>query len=157
MVDRVGHRKILVPGALFFAAGSAWLLVRAEVDPDVWAVWIPAAIMTGIGVGMTMPSLSSAAVHSLEPSRFAVGSAVNQTVRQIASVMGVALVIALIGSPEPAEVLSAFDRVYALMVAGALITAVISLSIDTAPRTIPSVVVIRPEPEAAPAATEGVP
>jgi len=147
MVDRVGHRKILVPGTLIFAAGSAWLLFRAEVDPNVWGVWIPAAIMTGIGVGMTMPSLSSAAVHSLEPNRFAVGSAVNQTVRQIASVMGVALVIALIGSPDPAEVLEAFDRVYGLMVAGALITALISLTINTAPRAIAEVVPMAPETE----------
>lgn len=147
MVDRVGHRKILVPGALIFAAGSAWLLVRADVDPDVWGVWIPAAIMTGIGVGMSMPSLSSAAVHSLEPNRFAVGSAVNQTVRQIASVMGVALVIALIGSPDPAEALDAFDRVYALMVVGALITALVSLTINTAPRAILEVAPVTPEPE----------
>lgn len=147
MVDRVGHRKILVPGTLIFAAGSAWLLLRAEVDPDVWGVWIPAAIMTGIGVGMTMPSLSSAAVHSLEPNRFAVGSAVNQTVRQIASVMGVALVIALIGSPDPAELLSAFDRVYALMVGAALVTAAISLTINTAPRALSEAATITPEAE----------
>jgi len=155
MVDRVGHRKILVPGALFFAAGSAWLLVRADVQPDLWGVWIPAAIMTGIGVGLTMPSLSSAAVHSLEPNRFAVGSAVNQTVRQIASVLGVALVIALIGSPKPAEVLDAFDRVYLLMVVAALVTAVLSLTIDTAPR--PALVLIPSEAEAVSGATEGVP
>ena len=147
MVDRVGHRKILVPGALFFAAGSAWLLVRAEVEPNVWGVWIPAAIMTGIGVGMTMPSLSSAAVHSLQPNRFAVGSAVNQTVRQIASVMGVALVIALIGSPGPADALDAFDRVYELMVAAAVVTAVISLTINTAPRSISGVLPVAPEVE----------
>lgn len=147
MVDRVGHRKILVPGTLIFAAGCAWLLVRAEVDPNFWGVWIPAAIMTGIGVGMTMPSLSSAAVHSLEPNRFAVGSAVNQTVRQIASVMGVALVIALIGSPEPAELLKAFDRVYALMVAAALISGLVSLTINTAPRAVSEVAPLVPEVE----------
>jgi MFS family permease len=120
-------------------------------------VWIPAAIMTGIGVGLTMPSLSSAAVHSLEPNRFAVGSAVNQTVRQIASVLGVALVIALIGSPEPAEVLDAFDRVYLLMVVAALLTAVLSLTIDTAPRTRSALDLIPAEIEPVPGAAEGVP
>ncbi len=157
LVDRIGHRKILVPGALSFAAGSAWLLLRADVEPDVWGVWIPAAIMTGIGVGLAMPSLSSAAVHSLDQDRFAVGSAVNQTVRQIASVLGVALVIALIGSPDPAGVLDAFDRVYLLMVIAALITAGLSLAIDTAPRPVPELVLVSAESDAVAGATEGLP
>jgi EmrB/QacA subfamily drug resistance transporter len=154
MADRIGHRRLLVSGALFFAAGSAWLLLRAELEPDVWGVWIPSAIMTGIGVGLAMPSLASAAVQSLEQNRFAVGSAVNQTVRQIASVLGVALVIALLGSPEPAKLLDAFDRVYLLMVIASLVTGVICLTIDTAPRPAPELVLVPSEQEAA---TEGVP
>jgi len=71
----------------------------------------------------------------------------NQTVRQIASVMGVALVIALIGSPGPADALDAFDRVYELMVAAAVVTAVISLTINTAPRSISGVLPVAPEVE----------
>ena len=129
LVDRVGYKAILFTGGMFFAVGSGWMMWRAEVDPNLWGVWIPGAIMTGLGVGMTLPSLSSAAVRSLPQNRYAVGSAVNQTIRQIGATMGVALVVALLGSPGPAELLEHFDRVYALMVAGGVVTAVVSLAI----------------------------
>ncbi len=126
-VDRVGYRVILPIGAAFFVAGSLWLMAFTEVSPDLWGVWVPSALMTGIGVGLAMPSLSSAAVRGLPPSRYAVGSAVNQTIRTIGSVFGVALAVALLGQLTPAEVLAAFDRVWLLMVGGAFVAGCVSL------------------------------
>lgn len=129
VVDRVGYKVILPLGALFFAAGSGWLMWRAEVDPNLWGAWIPSAILTGVGVGLAMPSLSSAAVRSLPQNRYAVGSAVNQTIRTIGSVFGVALAIALLGDLRPAEVLDAFDRVWVLMIGCSLLAGVVSLTL----------------------------
>jgi EmrB/QacA subfamily drug resistance transporter len=126
-VDRVGYRVILPLGAAFFVAGSLWLAAFAEVDPNPWGVWVPSALLTGIGVGLAMPSLSSAAVRGLPQNRYAVGSAVNQTIRTIGSVFGVALAVALLGQITPAEVLEAFDRVWLLMVCGALTAGILSL------------------------------
>lgn len=139
LADRIGHRRPLVLGGLVFAAGSAWLIARAQVEPDVLGVWLPALIITGVGVGLTMPILSSAAVHSLPQARFAVGSAVNQTVRQVGAVLGVALVIALLGTPGPAQALEAFDRIWLLLVAGGVLTALIGLTIDTRLRPVTEV------------------
>jgi MFS family permease len=102
---------------------------RAETGPDLWGTWLPSAILTGIGVGMAMPSLSSAAVRSLPQNRYAVGSAVNQTIRTIGSVFGVALAIALLGDLSPASLLDSFDRVWALMIACALFAGAISLTL----------------------------
>ncbi|HEV8574770.1 MAG TPA: DHA2 family efflux MFS transporter permease subunit, partial [Dehalococcoidia bacterium] len=106
--DRIGHRPMLVAGGLIFAAANVWRVLGTDLEREVWNLWIPSLILTGIGVGLTLPTLSSAAVHGLAPNRFAVGSAVNQTVRQLGSVLGVALVIALLGSPNPADLLEAF-------------------------------------------------
>jgi EmrB/QacA subfamily drug resistance transporter len=126
-VDRVGYRVILPLGSAFFITGSLWLMAFTEVEPNLWGVWVPSALLTGTGVGLAMPSLSSAAVRSLPPNRYAVGSAVNQTIRTIGSVFGVALAVALLGQLTPAEVLDAFDRVWLLMVAGALTAGIVSL------------------------------
>jgi EmrB/QacA subfamily drug resistance transporter len=127
VVDRVGYRIILPLGALFFAAGSGWLMWRAEMDPDLWGTWLPSAILTGIGVGMAMPSLSSSAVRSLPQNRYAVGSAVNQTIRTIATVFGVAIAIVLLGDLSPANLLDSFDRVWALMIGCSLLAGAVSL------------------------------
>jgi hypothetical protein len=47
---------------------------------------------------MVLPSLSGAAVSHLPRDHYAVGSAINQAIRQIGSVMGVALTVVLLGS-----------------------------------------------------------
>jgi EmrB/QacA subfamily drug resistance transporter len=132
--DRIGHRPMLVAGGLIFAAANVWRVLGTDLEREVWDLWIPSLLLTGIGVGLTLPTLSSAAVHGLAPNRFAVGSAVNQTVRQLGAVLGVALVIALLGSPSPAELLEAFDRIFWLLAAGGVATAVFSLAIDTKPQ-----------------------
>lgn len=129
LVDRVGYRVMLPLGALFFVAGTGWLMWRAEVDPNLWGVWVPSALMTGVGVGLAMPSLSSAAVRSLPQNRYAVGSAVNQTIRTIGSVLGVALAIALLGTLKPGEQLGEFDRVWVLMISTALFAGFVSLAL----------------------------
>jgi EmrB/QacA subfamily drug resistance transporter len=136
--DKVGHRPMLVAGGLIFAAANVWRVLGTDLEREILNLWLPSLVLTGVGVGLTLPTLSSAAVHGLPANRFAVGSAVNQTVRQIGSVLGVALVIALLGSSNPSELLEAFDRIFYLLAAGGVATAIFSLAIDTKPQTRPA-------------------
>ena len=115
--DRIGHRPMLVAGGLVFAAANVLRALDTGLDREVLELWLPSLILTGIGVGLTLPTLSSAAVHGLAPTASRFGSAVNQTVRQLGAVLGVALVIALLGSPSPADLLDAFDRIFWLLAA----------------------------------------
>jgi EmrB/QacA subfamily drug resistance transporter len=90
---RHGHRALLVTGATVFALGTAWLAFALGPTPAYVTAMLPGLLLTGLGVGLTMPSLSAAAVASLAPAQFGVGSAVNQAVRQIGSVLGIALAV----------------------------------------------------------------
>jgi EmrB/QacA subfamily drug resistance transporter len=106
LADRFGHRWIVVSGTVVFAVGAAWLLLR--VGPEVAYVrhWLPGSLLMGAGVGMAFPTLSSASMLALPPARFAVGSAVNVTSRQLGGVLGVAILIVLLSRPStgaPAE------------------------------------------------------
>jgi EmrB/QacA subfamily drug resistance transporter len=150
LADRIGHRPIMVPGGIIYAIGGAWLLTQVTFEREVLSVWLPSILLTGAGVGLVFPALSSAAAHGLPPPRFAIGSAVNVTVRQIGFVMGVALVIAFLGTPMPDTILDKFDRIFALLVAGGLSTAAIALAIDTRPR----IERVSPAPPAEPAMPE---
>ena len=154
--DRIGHRPMLVAGGLIFAAANVWRVLGTDLEREVWDLWIPSLILTGIGVGLTLPTLSSAAVHGLAPNRFAVGSAVNQTIRQLGAVLGVALVIALLGSPNRAELLNAFDRIFLLLAAGGVATALFSLGIDTKPQPRTGTVEADAVPNLAINPTEGI-
>lgn len=128
---RVGHRPLLVLGSLLYAAGGLWLYLRVSTTPDYLGVWLPGLLMTGTAVGMVLPSLSGAAVARLAPARFGVGSAVNQAVRQMGGVLGVAATVAFVGHASPQ--IADFRSLYLTHVALALVTAILCLRIDTAP------------------------
>ncbi len=67
---------------------------------DYLTVWLPGILIVGLGIGLAFPVLSAAAVSSLQPERFAVGSAVNQTARQVGGAFGVALLVVILGNPH---------------------------------------------------------
>ncbi len=99
---RVGFRVVLLVGAAFFALGVASFAVRVGVHPEYLRVWLPGTLVTGLGIGLTFPVLSAAAVSSLHVERFAVGSAVNQTARQVGGAIGIALLVVILGTPTTA-------------------------------------------------------
>jgi MFS family permease len=129
---RIGHRPLLVIGCLVYACGGLWFYSMPGLEPDYLHRWLPGLFFTGIGVGMVLPSLSGAAVSQLPANRFGIGSAVNQAVRQVGSVLGVAATIVLVGKAAPQ--LADFHRLYACHIALALLTAALCLRVQTRPR-----------------------
>jgi EmrB/QacA subfamily drug resistance transporter len=110
---RVGFRRVLLVGTACFAGGLVWYATRIGADPSYLARWLPATLITGLGIGLTFPVLSAAAVSSLHPERFAVGSAVNQTARQVGGAIGVALLVVILGTPHtPAVALDNFRHLW---------------------------------------------
>ncbi|HEU4777529.1 MAG TPA: MFS transporter [Telluria sp.] len=131
LAARIGHRPLLVAGCTLYAAGGLWLHQRTGVEPDYLGTWLPGLVLTGIAVGMVLPSLGGAAVARLSPARFGVGSAVNQAVRQMGGVLGVAATVALVGHAAPG--LADFHTLYLTHVVLSLTTALLCLRVDTRP------------------------
>ncbi|MFI5286282.1 MAG: DHA2 family efflux MFS transporter permease subunit [Candidatus Dormibacteria bacterium] len=98
--SRVGFRRVLLAGFTVFVCGLVWFATRVGMQHDYLTTWLPGTLIIGLGIGMTLPVLSAAAVSSLHPNRFAVGSAVNQTARQIGGAFGVALLVVILGTPH---------------------------------------------------------
>ena len=134
LASRLGHRRFLVGGALLYACSSLWFLLVPGTEPHYLTHWLPGLMMSGIAVGMVLPSLSAAAVSRLPVAHYAVGSAVNQATRQIGSVLGVALTVALLG--HAALQRADFNAVYLLHGALALLTGLLCLPVDTRPRAV---------------------
>jgi hypothetical protein len=61
---------------------------------------LPGLLVSGAGVGLTLPALSSAAAASLPPGRFATGAAVLTMARQLGLVLGVAVLVAVLGDGQ---------------------------------------------------------
>ena len=113
LAGRIGFRPVLLVGFVVFASGLVWYALRVGADPDFLGVWLPGSLVVGLGIGLTFPVLSAAAVSSLEAQRFAVGSAVNQTARQVGGALGVAVLVVVLGEPSsPAAALAAFHHLW---------------------------------------------
>ncbi len=95
-----GYRLVIVPGAIVWALAYVWYVARVEVTPDFWGAWLPGQVLSGIGVGATLPILGSAALAAVPGGRFATASAVNSSARQIGGVLGIALLVVILGTPS---------------------------------------------------------
>jgi len=92
---RWGHARVLMVGSVLMSFGTFMLTVTMTPTPDYLRDYLPLMIMTGIGVGCSMSTLSSAANAFLPPAKFAMGSALNTTARQVGSALGAALAASL--------------------------------------------------------------
>jgi EmrB/QacA subfamily drug resistance transporter len=90
-----GHARVLMVGAVLLSFGTFMLTITMGPEPAYLTHYLPWMIITGIGVGCSMSTLSSSASAFLPPSRFAMGSALNTTARQVGSALGAALAASL--------------------------------------------------------------
>ncbi len=134
LASRLGHKWFLVGGSLLYACSSLWFFLVPGIEPNYLLHWLPGLMMSGIGVGLVLPSLSAAAVNRLPVEHYAVGSAVNQATRQIGSVLGVAITVALLG--HEALQRTDFDAFYVLHGSLSLLTGLLCLPIDTKPQIV---------------------
>jgi predicted acylesterase/phospholipase RssA len=140
LVERVGHRAVVVPGALIWAAGMGYFATTLGVKPDFLGGWLPGMLILGVGAGLSFPTLSGAAVGSVPGPRFAVATSLNSVARQLGAALGVAVLIAIIGTPTPLQALHAFEHGWLFaggcFLAGALACTALVMQLASAPGTL---------------------
>jgi len=139
-----GHAKPLLVGGLLYAASGALRLANLKSAPDFLLLWLTIAILSGVGVGMIFPSLSSSTTFDLPPTGYSIGSGVNNSIRHLGSVFGIAFAVLCVGS-ESAHAATAFTALYSGLTAAAVITALLGAFVRTAPvqERSPSQAVVR--------------
>jgi len=85
----------IVGGMVVFAAVAVWMWLGLGTSPQFLAIWLPAGLISGAAVGATLTGLSTAAALSVPPARFAAGTALNTTARQVGGSLGVAAMAAI--------------------------------------------------------------
>ena len=135
LIARFGPGPVIAAGSTIFAVGVAWWALVAGLAPDYVGEMLGGILLTGIGVGLTLPTLVATGSASLPASSFATGSAVVNMFRQIGLAIGVAVLIAVLGSPQsPAAVLTAYQRAWIVTSWSALAGGLVGLVLLTARR-----------------------
>jgi EmrB/QacA subfamily drug resistance transporter len=115
LIARFGAAPVVTAGVLFFVAGLACWATSIGQEPNVLFV-IMGMVPTGIGVGLTFPTLMGIGSAGLPSSAFATGSGVINMIRQASLAVGVAIFVAIIGSPtSPLDRVAAFHRGWWIM------------------------------------------
>ncbi len=123
---RFGPGPVIALGSTIFAAGAAWWALALGLQPDYVGQMLGGILLTGIGVGLTLPTMMATGTSSLPPHSFATGSAVVNMFRQIGLAVGVAVLIAILGTPHsPLATLDVYRRAWFVVAAMSLVGGVI--------------------------------
>jgi EmrB/QacA subfamily drug resistance transporter len=135
LTARFGAGAVIAAGSAIFAAGAAWWALAQGLEPDYVGELLGGMVLTGIGVGLTLPTLMATGTSALPPHSFATGSAVINMLRQIGLAIGVAILIAILGSPgSPEAVLHAYETASWVIAAIAFAGGAIGLALLARPR-----------------------
>ena len=100
LIARFGSARVIAAGCTIFAAGVAWWALAIGLRPDYVGDMLGGMLLTGVGVGLTLPTFMATGAAALPAHSFATGSAVINMLRQIGLAIGVAVLIAVLGTPH---------------------------------------------------------
>jgi MFS family permease len=133
---RFGYRPPGLAGGAMFALAAVWWITQIGATPSYFTEFLPGMVVGGAGVGLMIPTLTGAGTSALAPERFATGAAVLTMGRQVGSALGVAMLVAVIGS-NIGE-LSAFRSAWVITAASGLAAALTMTFVHTGTATKPA-------------------
>ncbi|HEY0935491.1 MAG TPA: MFS transporter, partial [Trebonia sp.] len=124
---KIGPGPVAAIGCAIYAAGCVFWRLNLSLTPDYPARMLPGMLLTGVGVGLTLPTLVSAAVSAVPPSRFATGSGIVTMARQVGIVLGVAILVTVLGQPTRTDALNVFQRATVVLAVAAFTAGLVAL------------------------------
>jgi Major Facilitator Superfamily len=111
-----GPGRVAVLGCFVNALAQLLWLWRIQATPAYVTHLLPAQLLGGAGVGLTIPSLLGAGSVSLTPARFGTGSGILNTARQVGTVLGVAGLVAILSRVSAADPIPAYRNGLVLVI-----------------------------------------
>ena len=121
MADRIGHRWIVSIGCWVVAAGYLWILLTFTSEQDYVLVYLPSAVLIGVGVGATIAGYQSAAMAEVGVDQFASANATLRTFQQVGYAIGISVVSTLAAGFSYDGIYSGFIWVIACFVVSGMV------------------------------------
>ncbi|WP_228508659.1 DHA2 family efflux MFS transporter permease subunit [Herbiconiux sp. VKM Ac-1786] len=94
---RIGPRLFMTVGPILAGAGFL-LMLRVDESADYLTQVLPAVIVFGLGMSITVAPLTAAILGAIDPARSGIASAVNNAVSRVAGLIAVALASLIAGT-----------------------------------------------------------
>ncbi len=137
LANRVAPRLLTTIGALAFGSGAAWWVIFVGQQPHYARELLPGMLLTGVGVGLTWAPLTTVAAAVLPLDRSATGLAVLGMARQIGTALGIAILVAILGTPGRDTPIVLFRHGWLFIVAVAVLDGLAVRALRSARRGIP--------------------
>ena len=136
--DRIGARRILAIGLALQAAGIAWLATVTSVDVP-YRDLVPAFVLAGVGMGLYFAPIARLTIDFAPTNLQGVASGTSNMLRQLGTVLGVAVLGAVFSSIGGyASGASFVHGLRAAQVVGAIVLAVGAVLAVALPATSPA-------------------
>jgi MFS family permease len=134
---RIGMSTVGAIGGLLVASGVILNATRLGLTPDYLGALLPGQILTGAGVGLSMPAFTAVAIRAVAPTRFATAIGISSMFRQVGGALGVAAFVAIVGTPTHDTAIDAYRRGWTFMAIAAIIGGLLMLAARFAPADVP--------------------
>ncbi|MCC6434911.1 MAG: MFS transporter [Acidimicrobiales bacterium] len=105
---RIGTKVVVASGLALMGVGF-WIASLTEADSSYWGVLVPAMVLMAAGLGLVGAPATESIMGSLPPERAGVGSAVNDTTRELGGTLGVAVVGSVFSSVYGPRIVDGFS------------------------------------------------
>ncbi|MET0233688.1 MAG: MFS transporter [Kibdelosporangium sp.] len=131
----VSASNLVALGNAFVGLGAVLMAVSASAEVNYWAEIFPGWMLVGVGVGFALPNLLAKATVDLPPARASTGSAIVNTSRQLGYVLGVAMLVAILGTLTATDSLDSFRWSWWAIAGAGLLATLSSFGIAAPSRT----------------------
>jgi EmrB/QacA subfamily drug resistance transporter len=109
LVERLGTKRVVVTGMTLAGIALASYSMIPSVDPSYWGDVAWRMVIMATGMALTMAPATESIMGSLPRAKAGVGSAVNDTTRQVGGALGIAIVGSVMSSAYGSRVIDLFS------------------------------------------------
>ena len=132
LFDRLGARRLVVPGLLMQAVGFAWI-VRLAGDHAAYSSFVAPFVIAGVGISMTLPCIPAAGLNSVSESWLGKASGVLNMAQLLGATVGVAVTTIVFDSHgsllDAASVTSGFRPALAVSAGCSVVGALLAIGL----------------------------
>ncbi len=115
LAQRFGARAVALPGLVLLSAGALWFYIHVGAQGEWVRDWLPGALLTGAGIGLSFPTIAGAAIAFARAGAISTAVAVNGAIRQVGAVVGISAIVCVVGAPSGAHPSAVLHRGWMLV------------------------------------------